>query len=265
MSEFSLSLHGPRSGPRAGGFSTRLRRLDLHLLEWSRGGSWRLDLASATIRVPPGRVLFVPAGERHRLRVPPGVHLHSTWLNLHGEEARGRPVFAGWAFPTVLTPRDSLHIRRVITDLANLDGMEERCARIAAAGDIARILARCGEAPPLVPGPAHARLAEVLAAIDERIADPSPLRRLAQRVGVGHARLHELFHEAVGCAPGEYILRRRILAAQRLLAESSAPLEVIATACGITSAPYLCRLFRQRTGMTPGQWRKRPDRGLIAS
>jgi len=40
MAGLTLSLLGPRSGARSAGFTTRWRRLDLHLLEWSQGGSW---------------------------------------------------------------------------------------------------------------------------------------------------------------------------------------------------------------------------------
>ena len=51
--------------------------------------------------------------------------------------------------------------------------------------------------------------------------------------------------------------RRRIKAATDLLRTTNRKLEDIAAACGFTSAPYFCHVFRKYTGATPGEHRQK--------
>jgi AraC family transcriptional regulator len=65
-----------------------------------------------------------------------------------------------------------------------------------------------------------------------------------------------LFKQATGLSPYQYLIECRVLAAQDLLrANRRLPLAEIAFRCGFADQSAFTRCFRQRTGLTPKQFR----------
>jgi AraC-like DNA-binding protein len=258
MNGLLLTSPGPGRDDRVGPWSTPWRQLDAHLLEWATGGAWQLTTADGTTAIPAGRVLVVPARCRHRLSVQAGERLRTTWLLLRCESPPGLDALRGWSFPTMLPVPAGHQVRRMAEALAHAGPDEVRAAlrRQAAGIAIVDLLAAAGT-PPAAPDEAAAtRLAPLLAFIDANLAGHLPIARLARELGVRRARLHALFAEVLHCPPGEYIIRRRLLRAQDLLARTDRSLDSIADACGIVTASYLCRLFKARLGRSPAAWRR---------
>ena len=69
-------------------------------------------------------------------------------------------------------------------------------------------------------------------------------------------RFDRVFKESFGCTPHQYVMRRRIERAQKLLLMSSDPLSRIAAECGFVNQSHLSNLFRKIVGETPGKWRR---------
>ena len=67
--------------------------------------------------------------------------------------------------------------------------------------------------------------------------------------------LEQRFREVVGHGPAEELRRIRLRKAQLLLRETDWGLGVVASSCGLQSPERLCAVFRERVGMTPGQFR----------
>src|ERR1700691_2367557 len=63
------------------------------------------------------------------------------------------------------------------------------------------------------------------------------------------------FRSSVGLAPHAYVMRRRILRAQELLASTELPLADIAIATGFADQSHFCRRFRDMTGVPPRTFR----------
>jgi len=132
-----------------------------------------------------------------------------------------------------------------------------------------------GEASASWPAGESARLAtEVLAAlVDGQVRDVGEpdlvaramdyLRsRLGEDVGVEHAARHcgvsrehltRVFAAATGEAPARWLRRQRVLRAERLLAGGELTVAEVARRCGFTGSSHFIRLFRSRTGRTPGR------------
>ena len=55
-----------------------------------------------------------------------------------------------------------------------------------------------------------------------------------------------------------YLTRLRVEMARRMLMETDAKLESIASAVGFCDAPHLSRVFMQYTRRRPGEYRQRP-------
>ncbi len=78
---------------------------------------------------------------------------------------------------------------------------------------------------------------------------------------VAHARLPERtlkrrFKAATGVAILDYVQNLRLEEAKRLLESSDEPVEEIAAATGYEDASFFRRLFKRRTGISPGRYRR---------
>ncbi|WP_328536516.1 helix-turn-helix domain-containing protein [Streptomyces sp. NBC_00344] len=89
-----------------------------------------------------------------------------------------------------------------------------------------------------------------------RLAEPLPVAVLAARAGVSSRTLARRFAEQLGTGPGQWLLARRIAAAQALLEETDVPVETVAARVGLSSATNLRRRFHQALGTTPAAYRR---------
>jgi AraC family transcriptional regulator len=88
--------------------------------------------------------------------------------------------------------------------------------------------------------------------LDERIKVPD-FHELTRLSGSHFSRA---FRISFGDSPHNFVIRRRIECAQKLMLETSASLCEIALRCGLCDQAHLSRLFRQAVGMSPNAWRR---------
>ena len=79
--------------------------------------------------------------------------------------------------------------------------------------------------------------------------------QIAELVGVHPVHLATAFRQHYRCTIGEYIRKLRIEFASLQMATSKAPLSDIAVAAGFSDQSHFSKIFKQLTGMTPGQFR----------
>jgi AraC-like DNA-binding protein len=254
-----LWIDGRGTGVRDAGFSTPWREIPSFLVEFSAGGSWTLDIEGEPSQtIPPGRILLVPAGTRHRLRVVSGPSLRSWWLFLRVEAPAGINAFAKMLFPRVLPPADSDAVRKLaVPVIAAEDGAaSDRLIRSQAAAFaiVERLIARASASAERA---LDSRMESVLAWLEANLHRPVNLREIARVADLSPSRLHDIFIAATGRSPIDWTIRARVRRAQRLLLADPRPgLEAVAANCGFATSYYLCRTFRKVTGTTPLTWRE---------
>lgn len=99
------------------------------------------------------------------------------------------------------------------------------------------------------------RLLRVVDYIKSNIESQIELTDLASMACVTPAHLGRLFRQHLGCSPLQFILRTRIQCAQRLLITTGNTVNVIAREVGFSDTSYFIRLFRQKLGFTPQEYR----------
>lgn len=82
-----------------------------------------------------------------------------------------------------------------------------------------------------------------------------PVRRLAEVSALSPAHFARAFKQAFGLPPHRYLLTRRIERASAMLRETDLPVSDIAFRTGWNSLGTFGRVFREVTGMHPGQLR----------
>jgi AraC-like DNA-binding protein len=65
------------------------------------------------------------------------------------------------------------------------------------------------------------------------------------------------FTSTLGIPPGQYILKKRLEAAQLLLINTDKKIKNIAAETGFSNEMYFSRIFTHKAGITPGEYRKR--------
>src|SRR3984893_1161085 len=100
------------------------------------------------------------------------------------------------------------------------------------------------------------RLAKAIAAMHAEPEQSWSLEQLAHLAGMSRARFAAHFRNVVGVTPFDYLTDWRIGIAQTLLRKGE-PLKPIEAPPGYPHANTATRIFTQRTGVSPSEWRSR--------
>ncbi len=101
------------------------------------------------------------------------------------------------------------------------------------------------------------KIAKVVAFVKEHAFEPIGMVDILRAVPMARRSLERKFQQIFGRSPTEEIRRIRMDRARRLLAETDLPMQQIAEACGYSTYNYLTHVFKQVTGTTPRDYRKR--------
>jgi AraC-like DNA-binding protein len=91
--------------------------------------------------------------------------------------------------------------------------------------------------------------------IDDHLEKALSVQALASQFGISPSYFARSFRSSVGLGPHAYVMRRRILRAQELLASTELALADIALATGFADQSHFCRRFRAMTGVPPRTFR----------
>lgn len=104
-------------------------------------------------------------------------------------------------------------------------------------------------------------LAKVIAHMDANAMNPIRMGELAAMANLSVSQFTRRFKELAGMTPGDYILKLRVTAAQRELAQGSRPITEIAQMLGFHDHSHFNRMFRKVTGQSPTEFRRQATLG----
>lgn len=96
--------------------------------------------------------------------------------------------------------------------------------------------------------------------IQEKFSDSNlSIAILAEKANLSESRYRELFREAMGITPSEFMIQTRIAHACHLLQTTGMSIGKIANCCGYQDIAYFSRFFRKKIGVSPMAYRKGGD------
>ena len=98
-------------------------------------------------------------------------------------------------------------------------------------------------------------ITRAMAYIAEHLSENISLSDIAKQVGMGRTKLNEEFQKYLSLSVYQYILRERMVLAQRYLNQKHSVKEV-SDACGFNDSAHFIRTFKRYFSLTPGQYRK---------
>jgi len=80
--------------------------------------------------------------------------------------------------------------------------------------------------------------------------------KMAKQVWLARSRFTVLYNSFFGVSPNADLMNVRVEYAKKLLVETDMSVFEVSQACGYSSVEYFIRLFNERMGKTPLQYRK---------
>ena len=96
---------------------------------------------------------------------------------------------------------------------------------------------------------------QALAFIESHLDDDLTLPHIAEALRVSPHHFAHVFRLAVGVAPHQYVIRRRVERAKELLDTTDLPIVEVALAVGCANQSHFSALFHRVTGLTPHSYR----------
>lgn len=100
-------------------------------------------------------------------------------------------------------------------------------------------------------------MARVLREMHRGYSGELTIRGLAESVYVSEGYLRALFKERFGVSPKRYLTSVRVSAAKQLLVQTDMTVERVSREVGMPDALYFSRVFRDVTGVSPTEYRRR--------
>lgn len=103
----------------------------------------------------------------------------------------------------------------------------------------------------------RARMRAAAEYIRSACTEPLTLDRMAEHAGCSTYYFSRVFHEAMGRTPMQWLLECRLVAAKQLLVSTGWTVKQVAGHTGFSQSSYFIARFREQTGMTPQEYRRR--------
>jgi AraC-like DNA-binding protein len=238
------------------------RLVDKFCVHFFAGGSdfeFESEASSRPVMIRPGAVWFLFPGVWHRYRCDPSTVTTYHWAVFGGEIAER------WQRRGLISPdRPVLEMgggdatasafERFLLGLRGGEiGLQQRLASTvldAVGAAVASHGAGRGVEPHAVNAIDNARRI-----LEENVGEEVDLNRLATVCGLTYRRFREDFVRVTGMSPYQYHLQARIQRAKALLESSALPIKEIAGNLRFSDQYHFAKLFKQKTGKTPTQWR----------
>jgi AraC family transcriptional activator FtrA len=269
--------------------------------DWSVSTPWTLDdLADAdTVIVPTWPDLDAPApsglldalravhGQGGRLlSVCTGAYLLAQTGLLDGRRATTHWMYVDQfarSYPAVDLDPDVLFVdagNRIFTSAGTGAGIDLclHIVRLDHGADVANKVARRMVVPPqrdggqaqFVDAPVPATpdddvIARTLEWAAGHLDQPLTVDDLARRALLSSRTFARRFRAVTGTTPMQWLLRQRVLHAQRLLEATELPIELVAQECGFGTATSFRTHFRRMTGTSPAAYRRTFRLDVVAS
>lgn len=220
-------------------------------------GEGRLDFAGVQHRLVPGQTMVLAMPHAHRYWLERGGRWEYFWLVLNGRETLRlvREVIDA-AGPVVSLARPVVE-RLAGACLSLLEHSEMTPGEASAAAYQAMAALHDGvfatNAAPQAP--VQPAIARVMAHVEDNLGKPLQVERLAEIAEMSRGHFVRQFSAAVGMAPSEFVLERRLERIERLLLATDMSVVAIARATGFADANYLAKAFRRQRGMAPLEYR----------
>ena len=212
-------------------------------------------------------LFFYPQPLEHQFHNAPDDGADFTCASVHFDGGAGHPLVRALP-PLIVLPLASVPGLASALDLLFLEADQVRCGHRLMVDRLFEVVLlqllrwlldhadEGGVSIGLVSGLADPPLARALTAMHENPQTPWSVDTLAAQAAMSRSAFANRFKRIVGLAPADYLTDWRMSLAKKQL-HSGRAVKLIATELGYANASALSRVFTQRNGMSPRDWREK--------
>lgn len=130
------------------------------------------------------------------------------------------------------------------------------CDKMEDMGIIYQLLANFVRAAKPKYTSSDSRIINTLRHMNMNLNEEINLENIAEKSGLSRDHFIRLFKKELGCTPIQFLISKKILKAQMMLATESIPVKQVSYMLGYDDFSYFSRLFKKHTSMTPIQYRR---------
>lgn len=203
-----------------------------------------------------GTVYLLPKGHDHHYWSDPSDPFHKIWINVRGSLCDS--LYQTYQLqPGVICAPDTLPLFEKLVTLCRDGelGKSERTYRTMALFQELCLQLFQQQAQQKQPTqPESVACAKEF--LDEHLGENVTIQQVARHVNLSASQLTRQFRKAYGQAPYDYYLAQKLQLAQTLLAQTTLSIKEIADRLAFADEHYFAKLFKQKLGQTPYQWKK---------
>lgn len=102
-------------------------------------------------------------------------------------------------------------------------------------------------------------LRQMIAWISVHYMEPVQIKQIAAAAGISDSSCYRIFHQYLNQTPLAFLNQYRLEKAMGLLMQTDQSIATIADCCGFSQQSYFGKLFKETTGMSPGEYRKQME------
>ena len=214
-------------------------------------GHGRVMIGARLFPLTPGTLYMINGEDVHSVTPNTGTEYVRTILNLPKE-----PELLPMLLQKGAVRLDSLAAERVEREFEAVYNAKEH-KNLLFAGALLALFSACTASASQVSPDFGGIISSVLSYIDQNITAKITLDDIEKHTFVSKYHVCHKFKRTVGMTPGEYILKRRLSLAKKLLSGSDSALSEIAMSTGFGSFSYFSSSFKRLEGITPTEYRRR--------
>ncbi|MCI3922580.1 AraC family transcriptional regulator [Paenibacillus sp. TRM 82003] len=237
---------------------------DFNKLYYICEGEGLLRIEDREYRPRPGQLFLLPHGVRQSYATvdAPAATFGKYWCHFRAYVME-EPLFRVVDTPTFVEipegePRERLAATfRELAECHKREGVAAAVRVRSAMLDIVATYFEYGGFVRMRTGKTEAvgKMDRVLRYIDERLSEQLTVEELAETVHFHPNYFIRAFKKTTGLTPIQYVNRKRMEQARRLLATTELTVSAVADAFGM-EVSYFSRMFKEQTGFSPSQYRE---------
>ena len=216
-----------------------------------------LTLGGETLPAPPESAVIFPMGSPQHYKSVCGSYVNHFMHFNCGEDFEGLPVRSGVLIPPDI-PKEAEELLRMISREQMSTSMNrEMCIDML----IRLLLIKLSEqrgTKSARRGSAHSEiLSELRAELHSNAGQFRSVAQLAERANLSPSHFQQLYKQQFGISCYEDLLSARIRTAQYYLGATALTVKEIASLCGYENELCFMHRFKERTGLTPTEYRNK--------